>query len=474
MDPPNNSLKIHELCRIAPISASELSLPLTFFDLLWFKLHPVQRLFFYSLPHSNPSFFFESLIPKLKRSLSLALKHFLPLAGNIVWPLNSQKPVIQYTSGDGVSLVIAESSDDFNHFSGNSPREAIKFRHLVPHLDTCDSVASVSALQVTLFPNKGFCIGISTHHAVLDGKSATTFMKSWAYFCQTCSESSPLLPELQPFFDRSVVKDTNGLDVKYLNEWNWITAADGGDSNDANNEKSLKILLNTSPQAMDQLVLATFDLNRTDLEKIKKRVMTLWDKVDGEEETHTSKPSNLSTFILTSAYVFSCVAKALKGNGNNNVSFGFSADCRARLKPPLPANYFGNCVFPSMTNAEAEDFDKEDGLAIVAKKIHNKIRMLEKGVLDEAETVFSKWKSMASKGTRGIGVGGSTRFGVYGIDFGWGRPVKVEIVTIDTNGLITMAESKDGNSGVEVGLLLSKHEMDRFASSFHAGLEKLD
>lgn len=118
-------LKMHEACKVGPPSASELSLPLTFFDLLWFKFHHSERIFFYSLhhlhSHHNPtSFFFDALIPKLKHSLSLTLQQFIPLAGNIVWPSNSQKPFLHYTPGDGVSLVIAEFDADFDHLSGMS------------------------------------------------------------------------------------------------------------------------------------------------------------------------------------------------------------------------------------------------------------------------------------------------------------------------------------------------------------------
>ncbi|KOM29968.1 hypothetical protein LR48_Vigan843s003000 [Vigna angularis] len=37
----------------------------------------------------------------------------------------------------------------------------------------------------------------------------------------------------------------------------------------------------------------------------------------------------------------------------------------------------------------------------------------------------------------------SNRFGVYETDFGWGRPAKVEITSIDRGLTIGMAESKD-------------------------------
>ncbi|XP_028782803.1 phenolic glucoside malonyltransferase 2-like [Neltuma alba] len=110
----------------------------------------------------------------------------------------------------------------------------------------------------------------------------------------------------------------------------------------------------------------------------------------------------------------------------------------------------------------------------MAKKIQSEIRRFsEKGVLNEAEALSGKWKSMATRGTRGIGIGGFTRFRVYKTDFGWGRPVKVEIATVDMNGLITMAEGREGNGGVELGLLPYKNELDLFASSFRDAIQGL-
>ncbi|XP_060674883.1 phenolic glucoside malonyltransferase 1-like [Ziziphus jujuba] len=53
-------------------------------------------------------------------------------------------------------------------------------------LTISNAEASVMALQITVFPCiGGFCIGITSHHAVLDSKTSTSFVKSWAYICYT-------------------------------------------------------------------------------------------------------------------------------------------------------------------------------------------------------------------------------------------------------------------------------------------------
>lgn len=68
-----------------------------------------------------------------------------------------------------------------------------------------------------------------------------------------------------------------------------------------------------------------------------------------------------------------------------------------------------------------------------------------------------------------MAVAGSPRFKAYATDFGWGRPVKVEMV-IQGPGSISLAESRDGD-GVEIGLAFEQPEMDLFERHFSDGLK---
>ncbi|QCE12669.1 shikimate O-hydroxycinnamoyltransferase [Vigna unguiculata] len=466
-----DSMEIYEQCFISPSSASatHFSLPLTFFDLIWLRFHPVERIFFYPLPlpHSNPSFFFHKVLPNLKTSLSSTLQHFPPLAGKIIWPSHSGKPFIQFNPGDGVLLVLAQCNDDakFNHSLDNSPRDASESRSLVPHLESSDSHASVMSLQITFFPNKGFSIGINSHHAVLDGKSSTMFIKAWAYACKSCEDES-LNPELEPLFDRDLIKDPTGLETAIINTW--AKMASQIDPSDTSNGRSLKIM---SLPTQENLVRATFDLKRGDLEKIKKRVLSKWELVGEETVSGFSKPTTLSTFVACCAYVSVCIAKAThEAKNGDKFCLAFTADCRARLEPPIPENYFGNCVASHIVDTEPHDFIKEDGMVVVAMRIWSKTKMLEKGLTEGIDTVIPRFAAMLRKGFKGIGVSGSNRFGVYETDFGWGKPAKVEITSIDRGLTIGLAETKEEKGGVEVGLALNKHVMDLFQEIFYEGL----
>ncbi|GMY24822.1 phenolic glucoside malonyltransferase 1-like [Fagus crenata] len=398
----HNSVKILEVCPVTPLpssldSATTTSLPLTFFDIIWLRFPPVQRVFFYETSHTNTPIL-DSILPKLKHSLSLTLQYFLPLAGTLIWPQDSRKPIINYKEGDAVSLTVAESNtNNFYHLSSNNFVEAVEYHPLVPDLAISHEQAPVLALQVTTFSNCGLCIGITTHHAVLDDKSSTMFMKSWAHLCKNALSSS-LVPDLTPSFDRMVIKDPSRLETIYLNQW----------------------------------------LN-----------------LDG--------PHNRS---------FKAKAEGLR---DTKLHLRFSADVRPQLEPPIPGNYFGNCLTFYDVVAERNDLLGGKGVAMAAKAISDAIRSLDDGVLSDAENRLSLFISLMNDkmADRAIGIAGSPRFELYNIDFGWGKPMKVEMISIDRIGAILVSDTRDGAGGIKVGLVLKKHEMKVFASIYAKGLEVL-
>ncbi|XP_035551179.1 phenolic glucoside malonyltransferase 1-like [Juglans regia] len=454
-----NSVTILEVCRVSPpqktpVSAIPTTLPLTFFDVLWLRFAPVQRVFFYETSHTD-SPFLDTILPKLKDSLSLTLEQYLPLAGTLKWPKDSHKPIINYTEGDAISLSVAESNANFYHLSGDNFVEAVEYHPLVPHLATSTEACSVIALQVTTFSNCGFCIGITAHHAVLDGRSSTMFMKSWARICKLGgTDALSLEPELTPCYDRMVIKDPIGLEAIYLNQWM--------NENGPNNKSLMVWELKTPPDT----VRGTFKLTRANLEKLRQLIMTSM----LEDKNKQKQPLHLSTFTLTCAYTFVCLAKAEQPRDTKYLT-AFSVDARHRLEDPIPGTYFGNCVAGRIATLEGNELSGEEGMAVAVKAISEAIRSLGDGVLSGAE----KWIEIVftPKNARVIGVAGSPRFELYSTDFGWGKPMKVDMISIDKTGAISLSETRDGAGEVEVGLVLKKPEMEVFASLFAKGLEGL-
>ncbi|XP_027349537.1 phenolic glucoside malonyltransferase 1-like [Abrus precatorius] len=444
-------MKIVEVFRVAPILGSEelptqTSFSLTFFDILWLRLPPVQRIFFYEFPHPT-SFFFDTLLPKLKHSLALALGCYFPLVGHVTWPIDSNKPIINYDNGDTVSLTVAESDADFNHLAGTDLCEAKEIHHLLPHLNISHEQATVVAFQVTLFPNTGLSIGITSHHAVLDGKTSTSFVKSWAYLCSDLGESpSSLPPQLSPFYER--VKDPKELGTIYANDW----LKHGGPNN--------RSLMAWDLQVPEDATRGLFQLSRSDIEKLTQFVVS---KKKGNKKLH------LSTFVLCVAYAWVCRVKVEEVKGKR-VILGFSIDCRARLEPPLPPTYFGNCIGGRAAVVEKRELLGEDGLIVAVEALSEALETLKDGVLNGAENLSSRLLNGVTTDDKIISIAGSPKFEVYSCDFGWGRPMKVEMASIDKTAAFSVSDSRNGD-GIQIGFVSKKESMEAFASLFAKGLE---
>ncbi|KAG2316392.1 hypothetical protein Bca52824_019514 [Brassica carinata] len=446
------TVNILEVVRVSPPPSDSVTLPLTFFDLGWLKLHPVDRLLFFRVPEVTRSV----LISKLKSSLSATLLHYLPLAGRLVWNPTDTKPSIVYSPEheDAVYVTVAESNCDLSRLSADEPRPATEFHPLVPELPVSDESARVLAVQITFFPNQGFTLGVTAHHAVLDGKTTAMFLKAWAHNCK--QEQDPLPHDLIPSTDRTVVRDPTGLEAKLLNRW--LAAS--------NNKPSLKLF--PSKEIGADIVRVTYRLTRENIQKLRERV---------ETESKTGAELRLSTFVITYAYVITCLVKARGGDPTRRVCIGFASDFRSRLNPPLPSTYFGNCIVGAGdfdTKAEPileEGGEEGEGFISAVESLSEWVNGLcpeniEKNMLSP----FEAFKRM-EPGRQMISVAGSTRLGIYGSDFGWGKPVKVEIVTIDKDMSVSLSESGDGSGGVEIGLCLTKDDVERFGSLFSRGLK---
>ncbi|KAK8537198.1 hypothetical protein V6N13_042144 [Hibiscus sabdariffa] len=69
---------------------------------------------------------------------------------------------------------------------------------------------------------------------------------------------------------------------------------------------------------------------------------------------------------------------------------------------------------------------------------------------------------------------GSTKLQVYDMDFGWGKPCKVELTHIEGDGAIALAECVGEQGGIEVGIALDYNQMDEFVSIFEQSLKLLN
>ncbi|KAG2662619.1 coumaroyl-CoA:anthocyanidin 3-O-glucoside-6''-O-coumaroyltransferase 2-like [Panicum virgatum] len=430
-------------------------LPLTFFDVPWLFTGPVERVFFYPYPHTAEQFS-ARLLPPLVSSLSAALHWFYPLLGRVRPCPDGGGGYEFFSAGgdageEGVELTVAESSDDFDELSGGGPRDVARLYALVPQLPrTEDGTFALAAAQVTLFAGRGIAVGVSIHHVACDDSSYMHFVKTWAGQCRVAAgeESAEGALPPPPLLDRGVVADPEGLAARTLDEMRKLAA---------------NAPPPPPPPPPTKLVIASFAVSRDHIDKLKQRIVA-----EGSGRVHCS------AFTMACAFAWACLARVDGGcaDAERRAHLLFSVECRRRLAPPIPQEYLGNCLRPCFVEVGLGELLGGDGVVAGAAAIGASIRALDDGVLAGADGWFPKILSLVPE--RPMSVGGSPRYGVYETDFGLGRPTKVELVSIDkTPGTVSLAEGRDAQAGIEIGVVLPEAEMARFSSCFSDGLEQL-
>lgn len=293
---------------------------------------------------------------------------------------------------------------------------------------------------MTVFPNTGISIGTSVHHGAADGSTYSSFMKAWASICTSAGAAVNYLPSL----DRSAIRDPKGLKNIFLKDLELFCL-----------DRSHEILAPpTGHNTKNNSVIATFVFCREMLETLRSKTSM-----------------RCSSFSLECGYIWACLIKA-RGDAydpSNEIDyFGFLANCRARHDPPLPDSYFGNCVGMCCVGVRRDELAGEDGAVVAAEAIWTVIKNLDKGMFDGVENWIKDIVYYASMNV--LTVAGSPKQGIYEVDFGWGRPRKMDVISIERTGALSLAETKDGEGGIEVGLVLPIDEMVKMVSIFAAGL----
>ncbi|KAJ0602243.1 putative anthocyanin 6''-O-malonyltransferase [Helianthus annuus] len=193
------------------------------------------------------------------------------------------------------------------------------FYHLIPLLGQADKTSGSTkipmfSLQVTLFPNSGISIGVTHHHCLGDASTIHLFLKAWTSITRCGTDASFLANGALPLYDRVVINPK--FDESYLK----LAKVE----NFKEEYQPPKLCGPTNK------VRATFILPWTVLNKLKTLV-----------STQVPTLSYVSSFTVACAYVWSCMAKTRK---DELQVFRFVIDCRARMDPPIPLAYFGNCV----------------------------------------------------------------------------------------------------------------------------------
>nr|BAD68411.1 putative anthocyanin 5-aromatic acyltransferase [Oryza sativa Japonica Group]BAD68766.1 putative anthocyanin 5-aromatic acyltransferase [Oryza sativa Japonica Group] len=474
---------------------------LSFYDVMFVSMMPIQRLFFYEGAALPP---FPSLVGSLRSSLAAALAAFLPLAGKLTFRAALGDVVLDYSAAavpPGVKFVEAEygSSDEISAFdamrrlAGDVEHNVEAFMELVPELEVEQLPAPVLAVQVTrpAFRNDDgddavgvVAVGVSVHHAVADGQSLWQFMKAWSAAAMVGSPAAPGL--LPPTFDRALIRHPRSEELasKFL-QLSSPTLPENLTSRFIFLHIKLAVTFGYSALTLLYISEVQVKLSRVAADVIKgQRTRTFLLRADqirslkrrisrriaaGEPPRETASP--VTAYVAIASLVWTSVVRAKPHDAADEAYLMVTADCRRRLRPPIDPGYFGNCVAACYARANVgalrrgggDNGGDDEGLARAAAAIGAAIReQLEDPLGGDIEGWLQFHLSLPA--ARLTAVGSSHRFMAYETDLGWGAPSRVELVSPFARELVMLLGAAGG--GVQVSVSLDEAHMDAFETSW--------
>jgi len=395
------------------------------FDLPYVNFQYNQKILLYPSPSQG----FVSVVESLEKSLSEALVHFYPLAGRLCL---DEDGILKVDCNDaGVDFIEASSHVGLADLT-DCDSSAHVMQDLVPYVDTLNAdgfFLPMVGVQVTKLID-GVVIGIAINHLIADGYSTWHFMSSWAELCRGSSVIC-----LPPLHDRTVARN-------------------------------IKVKLNINPPTRDSYVNGT----KTQKLPLRGKIFHFSKKMMEEIKTRANKNREgkpFSCFQALGAHLWQGVTRARKLAPEDPTVFTIVIDCRTRVDPPLPRNYFGNAIH-SIYGVTAAGLLQSNGLSFAANMLQ---QVIDSHGAKAIKQKNEKWEQnpklygLSDVGMNSVTVGSSPRFEVYESDFGWGRPVRVRSGCNNKfDGMVYLYPGQEGGGSVDVEITLLPQTMDMLES----------
>ncbi|XLT83466.1 hypothetical protein HN873_005219, partial [Arachis hypogaea] len=303
-------------------------------DQLWRWSHTPSIYVYNPKQNNNTVVDVNVLVERMRDSLSEILVHYYPLAGRLSWTDGGRLELD--CNAKGVLLLEAESKKSMAEYGDFTPNEP-SIKELIPAVDYSRQINELPLFlaQVTKFHggDGGFAVGILFSHPLGDGLAAIRFINSWAKL----TRGAKLDPSELPFLDRTVLKPTGPLTQPRFDHPEF---------------KPLPLILGRTDNIEEQKKKTTFALLKLTpehVQKLKKNANANVTANGNGNAPHNPSPRPYSRFEIISAHIWRCACKARNLEENQPTVVKFNVDIRNRLNPPLPQNYFGNALGPTVT-----------------------------------------------------------------------------------------------------------------------------
>ncbi|GFP86940.1 salutaridinol 7-o-acetyltransferase [Phtheirospermum japonicum] len=376
----------------------------------------------------------------LKKSLSSTLTNFYPLAGRIKDKLSID------CNDEGVPFTVAAFETSLSDFLENPDPETCR-AHIPSQLTWAEPGpgSNVAMIQVNYFKCGGVAVGSLFLHKVADGVTVGAFMKSWAGNARNLEEQMGPDYSAQSFFpqNEAMTRDTHLFSAmrKYFK--------------------------------FGKTVMRRYVFDATSISTLRSQLAAI--------KQRPTRVETVSAFLWKCFMIASSEAnkKPISENNNNNNSkislVTHGVNMRRKNEPPFPENSFGNFVWlvPASSNNNNEpDRDLEKLFGKVRSAIGKvdvefvKKMQGEDGFSGYRKNLEESWSEFHEKADY-LAISSWCNFGLYGIDFGWGKAVWITKCDAGSNvdwpfiNVLWLMDTRQGD-GVEAWLTLDENYIAEF------------
>ncbi|KAL3505139.1 hypothetical protein ACH5RR_034980 [Cinchona calisaya] len=428
-------------CFIKPKNAPEEAnqpIYLSQWDLAMVCVHYIQKgLLFAKPPTFDSGNQMKNLLEKLKKSLSLTLNHFYPLAGRLA-TLTQENPPIYSIYIDCANSPGAR----FIHASLNSTMEDILSPVDVPEIvqsffDHDRAInhdghsKSLLTIQVTELID-GIFIGCSINHMAVDGTSFWHFFNTWSEIFNAKGE---IIAISRPPIHKRWFPDGHGpiLSLPYTHHDQFIRRHD-------------------APKLRERV----FHFSANSLKKLKAKA---------NAESNTTKISSLQAL---SAHVWRCITRTRNFPPDQKTSCRMAINNRTRLNPPVSQDYVGNCIQTVRAVVTAGEL-LEQGIGWSAWQLHQAVHNHTDEVVHEWVESWLKSRFIYQLAQffdpSSIMMGSSPRFDMYGNEFGLGKAVAIRSGYANKfDGKVSLYPGNEGGGSMDLEICLPPHSMSLLES----------
>ncbi|KAL6980729.1 Alcohol acyltransferase 9 [Sarracenia purpurea var. burkii] len=406
-------------------------LPLSALDSQLFLRFTIEYLLVYTSPHG---FDRDAAVTRVKAALARALVPFYPLAGRVrARPDGTGLEVLCRAQGAGFIEAVSDySASDFEV----APMFVTQWRNLLS-VEVFKPVPPL-VVQLTWLVDGSATLGVGFSHCICDGIGSSQFLNLFAELATGRVRLGDFEPK--PIWDRHLLDPTDSAPAPMTNV--------GTKHPEFVRFPDLSGFVSRFSQEELSPTSITFD--KTWLNELKKLAVLTCGQLS--ELPYTS-------FELLCGHIWKSWARALNLSGKQVLKLLFSINIRNRVKPSLPAGYYGNAFVLGCAQTSAKDL-AEKGLGYASGLVRKaKERVGDEYVREVVESVSSS--SGVSPDSVGVLIISQwSRLGLDRVDFGMGRPVHVGSICTDRYCLLLPVH--DQMDAVKVMVAVPISAVDRY------------